>query len=377
VLDPIPAYLIALQPFLRCPLTHSGLQHIHSQDLVNFRQAVKSGAVTHLDGSPIKTDFQWGLINEDRSFAYLVSEDIIAMLPDLAVALKPEAVKPEMLEMAAEKQNLRSFYDEIGWTADEAGDFVDATRFEDLRPVAAEYIERCHERFGRFLPYSGQFILDIASGPVQYDAYARYSLAYNYHICGDLSVRALRAARERLGNRGIYMLCDITNIPIKDDGMDGFMSLHTIYHVPQEQQKQAFSELQRVLKLGRQGAVVYSWGPHSPLMRWGMLPWTIWQSLKGTIKRMIGRAPAADTASQPPAKPYRHQHDYDWYRQEIRPLGFQECHVWRSINVTFMRRYIRPGWLGRMLLRITFMKEELFPNFLGRFGQYPILICKK
>jgi len=239
------------------------------------------------------------------------------------------------------------------------------------------YIERCHERFGRFLPYSGQFILDIASGPVQYDAYARYSLAYNYHICGDLSVRALRAARERLGNRGIYMLCDITNIPLKDDGMDAFMSLHTIYHVPQEQQKQAFSELQRVLKPGRQGAVVYSWGPHSPLMRWGMLPWTIWQALKGVIKHLIGRAPAAKSAAPAPAKPYRHQHDYHWYRQEIRPLGFQECRVWRSINVTFMRRYIRPGWLGRMLLRITYMKEELFPHFLGRYGQYPILICKK
>ncbi len=378
MLDPIPAYLIALQPFLRCPLTHSGLHHIFGQDLVDFHRAVKAGEITHLDGSPVKTDFQWGLINEDGSFAYLVSDDIIAMLPDLAVALKPEAVKPEMLEMAAEKQNLRSFYDEIGWTADERGDFVDATRFEDLRPVSAEYIERCHARFGKHLTYSGQFFLDIASGPVQYDAYARYSLAYNYHICGDLSVRALRAAKERLGPRGIYMLCDITNIPLKDDGMDGFMSLHTIYHVPQAQQKQAFAELARVLKPGQQGAVVYSWGPHSPLMRWGMVPWNIWQGLKGWIKRLLGRAPATGAeAAPPPAKPYRHQHDYDWYRQEVRPLGFGECRVWRSVNVTFMRRYIRPGWLGRTLLRILYAKEEVFPHILGRYGQYPILICKK
>ena len=159
--------------------------------------------------------------------------------------------------------------------------------------------------------------------------------------------------------------------------MDAFVSLHTIYHVPQEQQLNAFAELERVLQAGGGGAVVYSWGPHSPLMRWGMLPWQGWQAVKGLIKRLIGRAPAADTAAQAPRRPYRHQHDYAWYRQEVAPLGYGEARVWRSVNVTFLRRYIRPGRLGRGLLRILAAKEDLFPRLFARIGQYAILICRK
>ena len=44
-------------------------------------------------------------------------------------------------------------------------------RYEDLRPVAREYISRCHQRVSRHLPPEGRLFLDAGSGPIQYPEY--------------------------------------------------------------------------------------------------------------------------------------------------------------------------------------------------------------
>ena len=44
------------------------------------------------------------------------------------------------------KQKVREFYDEIGWSKESTG-FYQNARYEDLRPVSAEYI---HKSSGRF-----------------------------------------------------------------------------------------------------------------------------------------------------------------------------------------------------------------------------------
>ena len=43
------------------------------------------------------------------------------------------------------KQKVREFYDEIGWSRESSGYYQNA-RYEDLRPVSAEYIHKCHLR---------------------------------------------------------------------------------------------------------------------------------------------------------------------------------------------------------------------------------------
>ena len=40
------------------------------------------------------------------------------------------------------KQKVRKFYDAIGWSKEDSGYYQNA-RYEDLRPVSAEYIHNC------------------------------------------------------------------------------------------------------------------------------------------------------------------------------------------------------------------------------------------
>ncbi len=48
------------------------------------------------------------------------------------------------------KQQVREFYDQIGWS--HAGDgLYQNARYEDLRPVSREYIHKCHMRVKRHL----------------------------------------------------------------------------------------------------------------------------------------------------------------------------------------------------------------------------------
>jgi hypothetical protein len=61
------------------------------------------------------------------------------------------------------KKDVQEFYDNVGWDKSDDG-FSDASIYEDLRPVAAEYIHRCHQRVKQHLPDSGRYLLDVASG---------------------------------------------------------------------------------------------------------------------------------------------------------------------------------------------------------------------
>ncbi len=68
------------------------------------------------------------------------------------------------------KQQVRAFYDQVGWKTVGEGVYQNA-RYEDLRPVSREYIHRCHLRVNRHLTSIGDLLLDAGSGPVQYPEY--------------------------------------------------------------------------------------------------------------------------------------------------------------------------------------------------------------
>ena len=65
------------------------------------------------------------------------------------------------------KDQVREFYNQVGWQEVSEGLYQNA-RYEDLRPVAREYIHRCHLRVLRHLKSSGKYLLDAGSGPIQY-----------------------------------------------------------------------------------------------------------------------------------------------------------------------------------------------------------------
>ena len=113
------------------------------------------------------------------------------------------------------KARVREFYDRVGWRAIGEGLYQNA-RYEDLRPVSAEYLHHSHLRVGRYLVPEGKFLLDAGSGPIQYPEYLEYSAGFKYRVCLDLSRRALIEARDRLGAGGLYVLGDVARLPFRE-----------------------------------------------------------------------------------------------------------------------------------------------------------------
>ena len=92
------------------------------------------------------------------------------------------------------KQQVREFYDQIGWSQVGDGLYQNA-RYEDLRPVSREYIHQCHLRVKRHLASSGNILLDAGSGPVQWPEYLEYSENYQLSfMCRYLHHRLERSA---------------------------------------------------------------------------------------------------------------------------------------------------------------------------------------
>ena len=93
------------------------------------------------------------------------------------------------------KQQVREFYDQVGWQL-VGEDVYQNARYEDLRPVAHDYIHRCHLRVARHLKPQGTYLLDAGSGPIQYPEYLEYSRSYQYRVCVDLSQTAIKGGSQ-------------------------------------------------------------------------------------------------------------------------------------------------------------------------------------
>jgi len=281
------------------------------------------------------------------------------------------------------KQQVRDFYDQVGWRQVSEGVYQNA-RYEDLRPVSREYIHRCHMRVRRHLAVKGDMLLDAGSGPIQYPEYLTYSEGYRYRLCLDISIVALQEARNRIGVHGLYVVGDIAYLPLKGGSMDGIVSLHTVHHLPFEQQPAAYRELFRVLRAGRSAVVVNGWKDSRIMknLRWCM---TAMEFCMGMVKRLASPRPAPPQESEPAVSTGRQP--TGTYAQHLNAFTLQQAlsesgipagiRVWRSVSTRFLRTVIHPRLAGRLCLRLLFWLEERFPFYFGRHGQYPLVVIRK
>ncbi len=376
--------MVAITSILQCPISKSPLQIIDADSIHILRQQINRGERRHITGKAVLLQLDVALSSSDGQFIYPVVDGIFLLLPSLAIVSQAHlATYGEWLETSATEDVMR-FYDEIGWQVTQSCEFQDAKSFEDLRPVSKDYIQRCHRRVSRYLPTHGTYLLDVASGPVQYPEYVRYSDGYNYRICADVSITALRAAQQNLGDRGLYVQCDMTQLPFQDGTIDSFVSLHTVYHIPATKQVTAFRELERVLQPNGTGVVVYAWATDCLPIRILMAIRSPYQSLRRIVPRsladrlktLVGKP--RSSSFQPEENLYFYPHSYDWFQQNVAAgASSWTVNVWRSVSVPFLRQYIYPWLLGKQLLALLFRLENAFPQVFGRFGHYPLLVYRK
>jgi len=276
------------------------------------------------------------------------------------------------------RQDVRQFYDRVGWSKVADGVYQNA-RYEDLRPVSSEYIHRCHLRINRHLYQGGRFLLDAGSGPIQYPEYLTYSETYQKRVCLDISIVALKDARQRIGEKGLFVVGDVAALPFKKDAFDGIVSLHTLHHLPLEDQGRAYADLYRVLAPGRSMVVVNGW-TDSPLMRRTAWLVKLAERVKGRLERnrreiVLERKPE-DRPAEATGTFIRKQNPAWLHAQLDGKMSF-EIRTWRSVNMRFLRALIHPRLGGRAWLRLLYGLEERFPHFFGEKGQYPLIVIRK
>jgi ubiquinone/menaquinone biosynthesis C-methylase UbiE len=287
------------------------------------------------------------------------------------------------------KKNVREFYDRVGWQRVGEDCFQNA-QYEDLRPVSREYIHRAHMRVKHHLAQNGRYLLDAGSGPVQYPEYLTYSEGYQARVCMDISMTALKEARNRLGDHGLFVVGDVTNLPFDSEIFDGIISLHTIHHVPIADKLRSYDELYRTLNPGKTLVVVNGW-TNAPLMNWlngfmhFMKRFHGWwmrkikgkQLEKGDVVQHTSIPIAVEEESSVPQGTYVEKLNAEWLTQALAGRMDHQILVWRSVSVPFLRAVFYPEWGGRFWLKVLFWLEERFPHLLGRIGQYPLVVIRK
>jgi SAM-dependent methyltransferase len=284
----------------------------------------------------------------------------------------------EVFEMTDDKQKVREFYDEIGWQQEADGHYQN-TRYEDMRPVSAEYISKTRLRVNDGLVPTGKLLLDAGSGPVQYDEYLTYSRGYYKRVCLDVSFQALRDARERIGDHGLFVIGDLANLPFKSDAFDGEVSMHAVHHLPLEEHPRAYDELHRVLTPGRTGVIVNGWqSPKLMLMAEPLIRLVL--RLNGLALRLTGRGPKKQPEpvnSKKPEGTFVTKTTPEWFKREIGNRMPLEIRPWRSLSTRILRLFVYPQLGGKLFLKFVFWLEGVFPEYFGENGQYPMIVIKK
>lgn len=286
---------------------------------------------------------------------YPVENGVACLLPNLD------------LDRASDHASIREFYQNEGWREDEEGHFSDTKAFVDTRAAPFRYTQRCIARLARHFRQGGRYILDAGSGPITHDALLAYSEKFEKRVCVDLSAEALRRAREKLGERGVYLQGDLTQLPLQDQSMDAITCNHVLYQLPDDMQIKAMREFWRVLKPGGVAVVVYWWWPYAALA------WRIER-----LAKALGWGKEQSAGARDDAAPdlFHRPHERVWFEAQDWPFPYSyDC--FRVVDNPFMRRYVPDGWRGAIFLQALFLLQIIAPRFCGKHGAIPAIIIRK
>lgn len=283
--------------------------------------------------------------------------------------------------MGNAEDSVSKFYNTVGWEAE--GDITeDSRRWEDLREHARGYVSKCRLRVLRHIPPKGANLLDMASGPIQYDEYLEFSRNFEKRYCVDLSSTALEKAKKRIGDHGVFLHGSFFDIPIEESFFDCAVSLHTIYHIDKDQQEEAVRKLIHVTKPGAPVIIVYR------------NPNTIASSFRSRF-RLVSRAgnflarlgnrrkESAEVGASVPTDPndeapslYFHPHPIEWWNR-FTDVARVTILPWRSFEADTQKKLFPDNALGRKMFDWLFSLEERFPDFFTRHFDYPMIILTR
>lgn len=260
----------------------------------------------------------------------------------------------------------RTFYEGEGWERDSEGVFGDTKSFVDTREVPISFSRKCLRRLNKHFERGGRYLLDAGSGPIAHDELLEFGSRFERRVCVDLSAGALAVAREKVGDRGVFLQADLTNLPIQSNTIDAVTCNHVIYQVPAEQQASVFNELWRVLKPGGVAVIIY-WWRDTPLQ------WRLERLARFFSKEDYNEVSAPTSKS---ATPNHFVQSLRWFETQPWPFRY-EIEPFRVVGNTFMRHYVSDDWRGRLFLAGVFALQRIAPSYCGRYGQMPVIVLRK
>ena len=271
------------------------------------------------------------------------------------------------------EEKVSKFYNKLGWETD-VGITEDARRFEDLRESAEDYLSKCRLRVLRHIPETGENILDMASGPIQYEEYLEYSRNFKKRYCVDLSSSALEDAKKKIGDHGVFLNGSFFDIPLDENFFDCAISLHTIYHIDKDKQEEAVRKLIYVTKPGQPIIVVYS-NP-SKIFKWVArlirLPFLLLSKPKELLEKLIKKG-----VQKKDLDLYFHTHPIKWWNRFSDVATNIKIMPWRSLNSDIQKCLIPNNKMGKKMFDMIFNLEERFPNFFVKYFCYSMIIITK
>ncbi len=276
-----------------------------------------------------------------------------------------DAVTPTS-EPADAVMDIREFYDSVGWVEGD-GLCGDTRGFVDTRPLARAHSDKCMRRLNKYFRRGGKYLLDVGSGAIPHDAMLAYDERFERRVCVDLSARGLKLAKQKLGDRGVCLLGDMTDLPLLDESVDAVVCMHVVYQVPIDRQAQALREMWRVLKRGGVAVVVYRW-PYSPLE----------VRLARIARVLTGARPGPAAAPEDDAGPKicHEPAPLKWFAAQDWPFRYR-IDAFRILSNEFMREHVADNWRGRLFLDALYLFQTAFPGFSGRHGALPTIVIHK
>lgn len=349
---------------LRCPITKNKLDIIKREEFSNYHIPEEYSSFGKLS---------CGLIDHSKQYFFPVFDDIIVLHEYYALYIGTH--DDNRAKLSFDKKRVFDYYNEVNYKIkDSFKIYGDSPKWVDFREVSSKYIKNSFTRASRFYPNHGDYLLDVASGPIGLPEYMSLSDGYNYRICVDLSINALIQAKiniDKSGKKGIFICGDITNIPLQDNSVDTVLSQHTLYHIPKNDQKIAVNEMYRVAKPGSKIVIIYSWFYYSWFMNISLNLIQIYRILRHFAGKIYVRL----VKSKP--RLYFYPHSPGWFRKSFNFSKDIEFYCWRSTNKYFLDLYIHKGFFGEKILNRLIRMEDKYSKFMSKFGEYPAIVITK
>jgi SAM-dependent methyltransferase len=270
--------------------------------------------------------------------------------------------------MNREEEKVRNFYDTYGWVK-QAGISGEDRQFRDFSPPYYPYHDGVNARtIACFADLNGKLLM--AGGGDLPETHVTIANKFSETTCLDISKVAIDIARNKLENRGEFILGSILEIPKPDDHFDAVYCAHVIYHIERDLQGKAVRELIRVTKPGGRIVVIYSNPDSLPsrIVRYKSKLPVLWK-----LKRKNPHS-RPDAKGRPPL--YFFSHPLSWWAEfgdecsvEIRP--------WDVMGNVQEEAILINDTIASLGYRMCSWLESKDPARAAHWWSYPLVILTK